>query len=74
MLGEVVTSHEALLTLGTLKAFVPWEEEMPVTHRAHVQTLPQPHEVGGLPRKADVAWSSDCPPPAYTFASHGLVL
>lgn len=33
MLGEVVTPHEALLTLGTLEAFVPWEEEMPVTHR-----------------------------------------
>ena len=34
MLGEVVTPHEALLTLGTLEAFVPWEEEMPVSHSA----------------------------------------
>lgn len=31
MLGEVVTPHEALLTLGTLKALVPWEEEIAVT-------------------------------------------
>lgn len=31
MLGEVVTPHEALLTLGTLKALVPWEEEITVT-------------------------------------------
>lgn len=37
MLGEMVTPHEALLTLGTLKAFVPWEEEMPVTN-SHVHT------------------------------------
>lgn len=35
MFGEVVTPHEALLTLGTLEAFVPWEEEMPITHKAH---------------------------------------
>lgn len=28
MFGEVVTPHEAFLALGTLKAFVPWEEEM----------------------------------------------
>lgn len=32
MLGEVVTPHEALLTLGTLEALVPWEEETMVTH------------------------------------------
>lgn len=44
MLGEMVTPHEALLTLGTLEAFVPWEEEMPITHRAHVQTLSQPRK------------------------------
>lgn len=31
MLGEVVTPHEALLTLGTLKALVPWEEEITFT-------------------------------------------
>lgn len=31
MFGEVVTPHEAFLTLGTLKAFVPWEEEMAIT-------------------------------------------
>ena len=42
MFGEVVTSHEALLTLGTLEALVPWEEETPVTHRAHSQMLSQP--------------------------------
>lgn len=34
MLGEVVAPHEALLTLGALEAFVPWEEERPVTHPA----------------------------------------
>lgn len=33
MFGEVVTPHEAFLALGTLEAFVPWEEEMAVTHR-----------------------------------------
>lgn len=44
MLGEVVAPHEALLTLGTLEAFVPWEEEMPVTYRAHVQTLSHPRK------------------------------
>lgn len=42
MFGEVVTPHEALLTLGTLEAFVPWGEEMPITHRARSQTLSQP--------------------------------
>lgn len=31
MLGEMVTSHEALLTLGTLETFVPWEDKMQVT-------------------------------------------
>lgn len=31
MLGEMVTPHEALLTLGTLEAFVPWEDKMHVT-------------------------------------------
>lgn len=31
MLGEVVTPHEALLTLGTLKALVTWEEERTVS-------------------------------------------
>lgn len=31
MLSEVVTPHEALLTLGALEAFVPWEEKTPVT-------------------------------------------
>ena len=54
MLGEVVTPHEALLTLGTLEAFVPWEEEMPVTHRyvslclTPAQT-PPPHRKSALP-------------------------
>lgn len=43
MFGEVITPHEALLTLGTLKAFVPWEEEMAITHGAHSQT-PSPQE------------------------------
>lgn len=31
MLGEMVTPHEAFLTLGALKALVPWEEEITVT-------------------------------------------
>lgn len=46
MLGEVVTPHEALLTLGTLEAFVSWEEEMSITHGAHVQTLWLPPKEG----------------------------
>lgn len=46
MLGEVVTPHEALLTLGALEAFVPWEEEMPITHIPWAQTLSLPKKVG----------------------------
>ena len=46
MLGEVVTPHEALLTLGALKAFVPWEKEMLITHRPCAQTLSLPKKVG----------------------------
>lgn len=42
MLGEMVTPHEALLTLGTLEAFVPWEEEMPITQSPCADTVPAP--------------------------------
>ena len=40
MLGEMVAPHEALLTLGTLEAFVPWEDEMRVTQSPHADAVP----------------------------------
>lgn len=42
MLGEVVTPHEALLTLGTLKALVPWGEEITVTKKGTQRHCPSP--------------------------------
>lgn len=39
MLGEMVTSHEALLTLGTLETFVPWEDKMHVTQSPHADAV-----------------------------------
>lgn len=40
MLGEMVTSHEALLTLGTLETFVPWEDKMHVTQSPRADMVP----------------------------------
>lgn len=61
MLGEVVTPHEALLTLGTLKALVPWEEEIAVTKegiQCHCPSLrkEKPQNVRA-PGKANLALS-----------------
>ena len=44
MLGEAVTPHEALLTLGTLKALVPWEEEISFTKEGMQYHCPSPRK------------------------------
>lgn len=58
MLGEMVTPHEALLTLGTLEAFVPWEDKMHVIWSPRADTVPA-DEGGGHPVKlAPPSWST----------------
>lgn len=46
MLGEMVTPHEALLTLGTLEAFVPWGRRDAVTQSPRAGMLSQPGRGG----------------------------
>lgn len=75
MFGEVVTPHEALLTLGTLKALVPWEAERTVS-KACVQTLPQPQREAAHGRApGEPTWPClHIPPACPSLLSAGLRL